>query len=194
MPTLDAIAARLAAHQPAPVTQAVEREAAVAIIIEEDDARALRFYLTKRASTLRRHGGQWALPGGRLDDGETPLEAAIRETEEEIGLSLPQSSLLGQLDPYLTTTGFAIFPFVFFGGTAPDLTPNPDEVARIHRFKLAELAAPTGFENDNGTLRLHLGGHRIHAPTAAMVGQFRAIGLLGEDFIHDHGQEPGWAK
>jgi len=192
MITRTLISDRMAAHQPAAPVGEYEREAAVAIIIEEDST-TLRFYLTQRAAGLRRHAGQWALPGGRLDEGETPLEAAIRETREEIGLDMAPSQSLGQLDPYMTQTGFAIFPFVFWAGQRPELTPDPVEVRAIHRFKLAELASPQGFENDQGTLRLHLGGHHIHAPTAAIVGQFRAIALLGEEFAHEHGNEPNWA-
>lgn len=184
--------ARLAAHTPAPLHKTPEREAAVAIIIEQDGAQ-LRFFLTQRARGLRRHAGQWALPGGRLDAGETPLEAALRETHEEIGLILSPDSKIGALDPYLTHTGFAIHPFVFWAGTRPHLTPDPVEVRTIHRFCLAHLARPDGFEAPEGVQRLRLGRYQIHAPTAAIVGQFRAIALLDQPFDHAHMTEPDWA-
>ncbi len=192
MPTIDTIRGRLADYAALPLTQTPEREAAVAIILEQDGAH-LRFFLTQRARGLRRHAGQWALPGGRLDAGETPLEAALRETEEEIGLTLTPDSQIGALDPYLTHTGFAIHPFVFWAGTRPHLTPDPVEVRKIHRFCLAHLARPKGFETPQGVQRLRLGRYQIHAPTAAIVGQFRAIALLDEPFDHTHKSEPDWA-
>ncbi len=192
MADLDTICTRLAAYEAAPLTATAEREAAVAIIIEQDGP-ALRFFLTQRARGLRRHAGQWALPGGRLDAGETPLQAALRETEEEIGLTLGSEDRIGTLDPYLTHTGFAIHPFVFWAGPRPHLTPDPVEVRRIHRFSLAHLGRPSGFEAPEGVQRLKLGAFQIHAPTAAIVGQFRAIALKGEPFDHAHMTEPDWA-
>ncbi len=190
---LQTIITRLDAYRPAALTETPEREAAVAVIIEQDGDR-FRFFLTQRARGLRRHAGQWALPGGRLDAGETPLEAALRETHEEIGLALTPADRIGALDPYLTHTGFAIHPFVFWAGTRPFLTPDPVEVRRIHRFCLNHLARPAGFEAPEGVQRLKLGRYQIHAPTAAIVGQFRAIALLDRPFDHTHGSEPDWAK
>src|SRR3954470_3629580 len=66
--------------------------------------------LCRRASRLSRHAGQWALPGGRIDDGETALGAALRELEEELGLRLGPDSVVGWLDDYPTRSGYVITP------------------------------------------------------------------------------------
>ena len=68
--------------------------------------------LTLRASGLRAHSNQWALPGGRCDAGETPVEAALRELHEELGLELEPDDVLGMLDDYPTRSGYLITPVV----------------------------------------------------------------------------------
>ena len=68
--------------------------------------------LTRRALTLRRHAGQWALPGGRVDAGETPEETALRELDEEVGLKLDADAIIGRLDDFVTRSGFHITPVV----------------------------------------------------------------------------------
>src|SRR5690606_3256620 len=66
--------------------------------------------LTRRAGTLRSHAGQWALPGGRIDPGESAEQAALRELHEEVDLHLDESAVLGRLDDYVTRSGFVITP------------------------------------------------------------------------------------
>src|SRR5437764_11969725 len=95
------------------------RPAAVAVVVVPNEDGRAAVLLTRRASGLRRHGGQWALPGGRLDPGETAETAALRELEEEVGLTLPPSSLLGRLDDYPTRSGFVIAPVVAWGDDRP---------------------------------------------------------------------------
>ncbi|MGV2389358.1 MAG UNVERIFIED_CONTAM: CoA pyrophosphatase [Microcystis novacekii LVE1205-3] len=68
--------------------------------------------LTRRAATLRAHAGQWAMPGGRLDAGETPEQAALRELHEEVGLACAPADVLGRLDDYATRSGYLITPVV----------------------------------------------------------------------------------
>ena len=108
------------------------RHAAVAIVVVEGgDGPAI--LLTLRPDRMGRHAGQYALPGGKVDPGETDVDAAFRELHEELGLDLPAQALLGRLDDYPTRSGFRVRPFVLWGGEDPALTPAPDEVAKVFR-------------------------------------------------------------
>jgi 8-oxo-dGTP pyrophosphatase MutT (NUDIX family) len=156
------------------------KRAAVAITLveAEDGSGDAAFLLTRRASTLRAHGGQWALPGGRCDPGETIAQAALRELHEELDLRLEEDAVLGVLDDYPTRSGYAIAPVIVWAGAGSVTRPNPDEVESVHRIRLGEIARPeaTEFvtipESDRPVIRLHFGDRAIHAPTAAVLYQF----------------------
>ena len=118
------------------------RPAAVAMSVVADDGGDACFVITRRVSTLRKHSGQWALPGGRIDEGEDAVGAALRELEEEVGLELGREHVLGLLDDYPTRSGFRITPVVVWAGGPVSLRPNPAEVAEAHRPRIADLDAP----------------------------------------------------
>ncbi len=157
------------------------------------------FLLTRRTARLNRHAGQWALPGGRVDPGEEPLAAAYREVTEELGLELPLVSLLGQLDDYPTRSGYVMRPYVLWGGADPELVADPNEVASIHRISLRELCRTdsprlvTIPESDRPVIQLPIGGDLIHAPTAAVLYQFRLAALEGDSRACDHFEQPVFA-
>ena len=155
--------------------------------------------LTKRAAHLRRHAGQWALPGGRIDDDETPEQTALRELAEEVGLQLTQADVLGRLDTFITRSGFAMTPVVVWAGEARLLVPDPAEVASIHRIAVTEflradapiLEVLEGSEHP--VLKMPLGDNWIAAPTAALIYQFREVCLLGRATRVAHFEQPKFA-
>ena len=175
------------------------RAAAVALALLPGDDGAPSFVLTRRAAKLKAHQGQWALPGGRLDPGETPAAAALRELREEVGLELESDAVLGLLDDYPTRSGYCITPVVVWAGTAAELAPNPDEVASAYRVALAELDRPdvprlrTIPESDRPVISIPLLGTHIHAPTAAILFQLREVALRGLDARVAHYEQPVFA-
>ena len=157
--------------------------------------------LTRRAAGLRSHPGQWALPGGRLDAGETPELAALRELHEEVALPLDSSAVLGRLDDFVTRSGYAITPVVVWGGAATRLVANPAEVASIHRIPLAEFMRGDAplldaiEDSEHPVLRMPVGQqHWIAAPTAAFLYQFREVCIAGRDTRVAHFEQPLFAR
>lgn len=173
--------------------------AAVALVVMPDAAGQAGVVLTVRASGLRRHGGQWALPGGRLDLGETPEQAALRELEEELGLALPPDHLLGRLDDYPTRSGFVITPVVVWGTASAPLKPAPREVASVHLVPFDDLLAPGTVithsipQSDRPVLALSILGTLIYAPTAAVLHQFAEVAVRGREVRVDGYEQPVFA-
>ena len=108
----------------------------------------LTVLLTQRAGHLRAHSGQVAFPGGKIDPGETALQTALREAQEEIGLEAEFIEPLGWLDPYLTGTGFRIAPLVALVTPGFALTLNPNEVE-------AAFETPLDFLMDEANHEIH---------------------------------------
>lgn len=173
--------------------------AAVALVVLPDAQGEANVLLTQRASGLRRHGGQWACPGGRCEPGEAATDAALRELSEEVGLDLPFDRVLGCLDDYPTRSGFVITPVVVWGQEAASLRPDPREVASIHFLPVADLLRPGTVvthsipESDRPVLALAILGTLIYAPTAAILHQLAEVALLGRDTRVDHYEQPRFA-
>ena len=189
------------------------KHAAVAVLIVEegmganlpgldnpgDWSQAPALLLTRRSQKLRNHPGQWAFPGGRVDAGETKIEAALRELHEEVGIKCGPEDVLGTMDDFVTRSGFAMTPVVVWGGRQSDIQPNPDEVASVHRIPTLEFFrddAPMLDKMDTSehpVLRMPIGTDYIAAPTAALIYQFREVCLLGQHTRVAHFEQPEFA-
>jgi 8-oxo-dGTP pyrophosphatase MutT (NUDIX family) len=184
------IAARCAAFArlPACESDSALKHAAVAItlVAAGKGGRGTGLLLTRRADGLRSHRGQWALPGGRCDAGETPAPAALRELREELGLSVGPEQVLGLLDDYPTRSGYLITPVVVWAADSAAISPNPAEVASVHRIALEEIERGDVFdftaipESSRRVIRFRHARQFIHAPTAALIYQFAEV-LAGRD-------------
>lgn len=155
--------------------------------------------LTRRASGLRKHAGQWALPGGRLEPGETAEQAALREMAEEVALQLDASAVLGRLDDFVTRSGYVITPVVVWAGAARYMVADPAEVQSIHRIPISEFMRPDAplLDRIEGSaqpvLRMPVGEQWIAAPTAAVLYQFREVCIAGRHTRVAHFEQPAFA-
>lgn len=195
----DLAAARLAAFERRRMALDGRRHAAVALALVDDDAGRPCFVLTRRALRLERHAGQWALPGGRVDPGEEPPDAARRELAEEVGLAVAADAVLGLLDDYPTRSGYVITPVVVWGGAGAALRADPGEVAEVHRVPLAVLMRPDVPrlrripESERPVISIPMAGSDVHAPTAAIVFQLREVVVRGATTRVDHFEQPVFA-
>jgi 8-oxo-dGTP pyrophosphatase MutT (NUDIX family) len=201
----DALRARARAHLLGFERRAIpadgRRLAAVALVLVADDEGRACFLLTRRAAGLRAHARQWALPGGRIDAGETAEGAALRELHEELGLALDDTAVLGVLDDYGTRSGYIITPVVVWAGREEpvELTPNPQEVAAVFRVPVSDLDHPdvprliSIPESDRPVIQVPILSTLVHAPTAAVIFQLREVVLHGRPTRVDHFEQPVWA-
>ena len=176
------------------------KRAAVCVIVTDDGAGGPAVVVTQRAASLRAHPSQYALPGGRVDSGETVVDAVLREAREEVGLQLSPTDILGRLDDYPTRSGYLITPLVAWApaGGAP-LCANPSEVAAIHCVPLGELELPGSpqffsiAESHRPAIRYPILNTLVHAPTAAVLYQFIEVAVHGRSTRVAHLEQPTWA-
>ena len=148
-----------------------------AVLVAVTDRADPGVILTQRTETLRKHAGQVAFPGGRIDPGEDAVAAALREAEEEIALPRDKVRMVGLADSYVTVTGFSVTPVI--GVIPPDLplTPAAAEVADWFEAPLAFLLDPVNAREREvdwqGQSRRYYeiiwNGRRIWGATAAMI-------------------------
>ncbi|HWA63649.1 MAG TPA: CoA pyrophosphatase [Caulobacteraceae bacterium] len=191
----DRIVANLTALPRLQMDHAGLRRAAVAIVLSPREGE-LTYVLTRRATSLRRNSGNYALPGGGLEPGEDAVAAAIRETAEELGVAVEEA--LGLLDDFRTLGGHIVTPVVLWSDAPLELRPDPVEVQSAWFVPVADLDhpdAPMSEPHPDGgepILRMHMQGHWINPPTAAWLYQFREVALHGREArVHRVGQ-PTW--
>lgn len=188
------VRANLAAFERQP-SQTDARRAAVAIALLRGagDEVALPLFLRNRG--LTRHAGQMGLPGGRLEEGEDACAAALRELEEELGLTAGPDSILGLLDDFETRSGFVITPVVLWAGdSAGRLREVPGgEVARLFVITLSELsgASAAAEPGTSAGFSLPFAWGTVYAPTAAILYQFSEVAVAGRTVrVNDFYQPP----
>jgi 8-oxo-dGTP pyrophosphatase MutT (NUDIX family) len=187
--TRPAVDARLA--YPAGITTEVDRAvrqyfpaspvAAAVLVPIIDHPTGLSVLLTERASHLKHHPGQISFPGGRIEARDSgPVEAALRETEEEIGLSREHVRFVGYLDPHLVLTGFWITPVVAFVQPGFDLKLDEREVAGTFEVPLEHILDPKNHQSRERmigatALRVHDIPYKEHNIWGATAGILMAL-------------------
>lgn len=193
------LAQRLASFVRRDIALGDRRPAAVAVTVCRDgDGAAL--IVTRRSASLRAHSRQWALPGGRMDPGESSAASALRELQEEVALESGDEQVLGLLDDYATRSGYRITPVVVWSDRDwRQLRANPAEVDHIRPFPFRELArsdSPVlqhGAPGEQPVLSMHFFADRIFAPTGAVLYQFREVALFGRRTRVAHFDQPRFA-
>ena len=193
----DRILANLAAFERIAMDPGTHRRAAVAILLSPHGGKPT-FILTRRALTMRRGAGNYALPGGNCDGDEHVIDAAIREVREELGVTVARNAALGLLDDFITLGGHVVTPVILLTETPFMLTPDPAEVHAAWFIPLTDLDhphAPRHVPNPDGgapILRMFANEDWINPPTAAWLYQFREVALHGRPArVHAVGQ-PAW--
>jgi 8-oxo-dGTP pyrophosphatase MutT (NUDIX family) len=193
----EAVAANVAAFQRVRLAGDGLKPASVALaLVLQGDVPCL--LITRRASSLRSHAGQWSLPGGRRDPGESTPDAARRELLEETGVAVGPGEVLGVLDDFATRSGYLMTPVVVWGGpVSAGMRRNASEVAGIYVVPVADFdVAPRLLqipESPRPVLQLPLLGGWLNTPTAAIIYQFCQVALHGQATRVSHYEQPVFA-
>ena len=150
---------------------------AAAVLIAITDRTDPGLILTVRREHLRTHAGQIAFPGGKVDNGEDSIAAALREAQEEILLDPAAAEVVGELDPYRTVTGFVVTPVVCVVPPELPLQPHEHEVAELFEAPLAHLLDPANHQRQSGLFQgrerhyyeIVWNDRRIWGATAGMI-------------------------
>ena len=160
------------------------RPAATLVLLYPDEAGEARFVLTVRHAGLREHAGQVSLPGGSLEAGETPEEAARREAFEEVGVAPEAVAVLGRLTPlYIPPSRFSVWPIVAAIDERPPFVTQEAEVAAILEVPVAHLLDPGRRQRAMREAPLgrfdvpyfDLGGHEVWGATAMMLSELAVV-------------------
>jgi 8-oxo-dGTP pyrophosphatase MutT (NUDIX family) len=157
------------------------KPAAVAIVVMDGGGTPC-VPIFQRTSNMSRHAGQMALPGGRLHEGESAEECAIRELHEELGLGVTSHDVVGMLDDFDTRSGFTITPVVIWADApAAALQPSKFEVAELYVIAIPELRSAVSSASPGQAFSLKLERVEVFAPTAAILYQFSEVALDGRE-------------
>jgi 8-oxo-dGTP pyrophosphatase MutT (NUDIX family) len=179
MPGLrETIVANLSAFSRVPSTAPLTPAAVALVVMHHDGTPCIPIF--QRTSNMSRHASQMALPGGRVHEGECAEDCAIRELDEELGLSVSSSDVIGLLDDFDTRSGFTITPVVIWADAeSATLQPSKHEVARLFVVAIPELRAAVSAARTGQAFSLRLAGIQMFAPTAAILYQFSEVALDG---------------
>lgn len=144
----------------------------------------IHFFLTKRTDTVQYHKGQISLPGGAKEEGEELIGTALRETDEEIGISSDSIQIIGQLTPLLVpVTGFQIHPFIGFSEHKPETATDPMEVESVFSVSIHSLVHQKTHQLEERTLRghlyqvpyYHLNNKKVWGATSMILSEFKTV-------------------
>ena len=144
----------------------------------------IHFFLTKRTDTVQHHKGQISLPGGAKEEGEELIGTALRETDEEIGISSDSIQIIGQLTPLLVpVTGFQIHPFIGFSEHKPETATDPMEVESVFSVSIHSLVHQKTHQLEERTLRghlyqvpyYHLNNKKVWGATSMILSEFKTV-------------------
>jgi 8-oxo-dGTP pyrophosphatase MutT (NUDIX family) len=166
---------------PYTIEQAIPAAVLILLFPENDD---IYFFLTERTNEVEHHKGQISLPGGAWEKGEQLHETAIRETEEEIGVSKNQIHYMGSLTPFFTpVTGFMVHPFIGWCNKEPSTNIQIDEVNKLFTVSLPTLLDDQIFQSENWEIRgqkaivpfYNFEGRKVWGVTASILSEFKLI-------------------